>query len=154
MRSLELNAYREPGCSGGEDGESGGDGSVDGEGGDGGDGGEGGEGGEGGGGGGEGGDGGDGGGDGGEGGKGGQGGGGASWWMVTSVSVHAEPQYTAHVARPCGGEDESLDRKYVLRAQVPSPSWSLAAVVLGATSSKCQAGIPALPPSPSQSGSQ
>ena len=90
--SLELIAYREPGCSGGEDGESGGDGGGGGSvGGDGDDGGEGG----------------DGGGEGGEGSEGGEGGGGASWWMVTSVLVHSEPQYTAHVVRPCGGEDES-----------------------------------------------
>ena len=53
--------------------------------------------------------GGDGGGNGGEVGEGGKGGGGANWWMVTSVSVHAEPQYTAHVARPCGGEVESVE---------------------------------------------
>ena len=86
--------------------------------------------------------------------EGGEGGGGASWWMVTSVSVHVEPQNTRHVARPCGGKDESLDRNHAPRLQSPSPSWSLAAVVLGATSSKCQAEIPALPSSPSQSGSQ
>ena len=128
--------------SAGEDGESGGDGvgggSVDGNGVDGG----------------EGGDGGDGAGEGGEGGEGGEDGGGASWWMVTSVLVHSEPHNALHVARPCGGEDESLDRKYAPRAQIPSPSWSLAAVVLGETSSKCQAAIPKLPSSPSQSGSQ
>ena len=53
--------------------------------------------------------------DGGEGGEGGgEGGGGASggasWWMVTSVSVQAEPPQSArHVARPCGGEDESSE---------------------------------------------
>ena len=61
--------------------------------------------------GGEGGEGGDGGGGGERGGKGGEGGGeggGASWWMVTSVFVHAE-QYARHVARPCGGEDESSE---------------------------------------------
>ena len=33
MRSLELSAYREPGCSGGEDGEGGGEGGEGGEGG-------------------------------------------------------------------------------------------------------------------------
>ena len=38
MRSLELSAYREPGCSGGEGGEGGGDGGEGGEGGDGGEG--------------------------------------------------------------------------------------------------------------------
>eukprot|EP00964_Phaeocystis_antarctica_P055729 scaffold32801_cov66-Phaeocystis_antarctica.AAC.3 len=76
MRSLELNAYREPACSGGEGGEGGGEG-------------------------GEGGEGGNGGGEGGE-------GGGASWWMVTSVSVHPL-QDARHVARPCGGEDESSE---------------------------------------------
>ena len=139
MRSLELRAYCEPGCSGGEGGEGGGEGggggSVGGEGGEGDEGSEGGS-------------------EGGEGGEGGKGGGGPSWWMVTSVSVHVEPQSTRHVARPCGGEDESLEGKYAPRVQVPSPSWSLAAVVLGATSSKCQAGIPTLPSSPSQSGSQ
>ena len=36
-------------------------------------------------------------------------GGGASWWMVTSVSVHAELQYARHVVRPRGGEDESSE---------------------------------------------
>ena len=44
-------------------------------------------------------------------GKGGEGGGasgGASWWMVTSVFVHPL-QYARHVARPCGGEDESSE---------------------------------------------
>ena len=104
MRSLELSAYREPGCN---DGEEGGSGDGSGEGGDGGGSGDGGgEGGDGGGsgdGGGEGGDGGDGGGFGGEGGE----GGGASWLMVTSVSVHPELQYARHTARPCGGEDKS-----------------------------------------------
>ena len=79
---------------GGAGGKEGGGGGEGGEGGD-----EGGEGGEGG----NGGDGGDGGGEGGEGGS------GVSWWMVTSVSIHAEPQYTAHVARPCGGEVESVE---------------------------------------------
>ena len=98
---------------------------------------------------------------GGEGGEGGEGGGeggcgasgGASWWMVTSVSVHAELQYVCHVARP-GGEDESVELMYAQTKQSPSPSRSLAAVVLGALSSNRQAGIPALPSSPSQSGSQ
>ena len=85
----------------------------------------------------------------------GDGGGGASRWMVTPVAVgQGELQYTVHVARPCGGEDESLDKKNDLILQTPSPSMSLAAVVLGATSSNRQAGIPALPSSPSQSGSQ
>eukprot|EP00964_Phaeocystis_antarctica_P028795 scaffold16235_cov50-Phaeocystis_antarctica.AAC.4 len=69
-------------------------------------------------GGGEGGEGGEGGGGGAFGGEGGEGGGGASggasWWMATSVSVHAELQYARHVARPCGGEDESSE---LMRAQ-------------------------------------
>ena len=48
--------------------------------------------------------------EGGSGGEGGDGGeGGASWLVVTSVSVHAELQYARHVARPCGGEDESSE---------------------------------------------
>ena len=130
-------AYREPGCSGGEGGkgggEGGGGGSVGGEGGEGGDGGEGG----------------------GEGGEGGEGGGGArggaSWWMVTAVSVHAEPQYTRHVARPCGGEDESLEMWYPQVPQFSSPSRSLAAVLLGSSSSKNQPVNTMLLP---QSGSQ
>ena len=93
--SVELIAYREPGGSDGEGGEGG-------EGG----GGEPGSGGEGGG---------DGGGSGGEGDNGGSGGsggvdgGGASCWMVTSVPVHAELHHACHVARPCGGEDESVE---------------------------------------------
>eukprot|EP00964_Phaeocystis_antarctica_P032545 scaffold18430_cov61-Phaeocystis_antarctica.AAC.1 len=71
--------------------------------------------------------------------------------MVTSVSVHAE-QYARHVARPCGGEDESSEMWYAKRLQVPSPSRSLAAVVLGASLSRSQpVMIPLLPP---QSGSQ
>ena len=36
-------------------------------------------------------------------------GGGASWLMVTSVSVHAELHHARHVARPCGGEVESVE---------------------------------------------
>ena len=83
--------------------------------------------------------------------EGGEGGGGASWWMVTSVSVHVEPQNTRHVARPCGGEDESLEGKYDPMSQLPSPSRSLAAVVLGASPSRSQPVTPLLPP---QSGSQ
>ena len=85
------------------------------------------------------------------GGDGGSGGGRASWLMVTFVFVHAELQYARHVARPCGGKDESSEVWYAQREQVPSPSRSLAAVVLGALLSRSQPVIPLLPP---QSGSQ
>eukprot|EP00964_Phaeocystis_antarctica_P077888 scaffold48398_cov67-Phaeocystis_antarctica.AAC.3 len=74
--------------------------------------------------------------------------------MVTSVSIHAEPQLplaARHVARPCGGKDESSEMWYAKRLQVPSPSRSLAAVVLGASMSRSQPVTPLLPP---QSGSQ
>ena len=66
--------------------------------------------------------------------------------------VQAELQYTLHVARPCGGEDESLELIYAPKTQFPSPSRLLAAVVLGAFSSKIQAARVLLPPL--QSGSQ
>ena len=79
------------------------------------------------------------------------GGGGASWWMVTSVFLKAELQIACHVARPCGGEDESLELMYAQALQFPSPSRSLAAVVLGASASNTQPETPLLPP---QSGSQ
>ena len=79
------------------------------------------------------------------------GGGGASWWIVTSVCLKAELQNTRHVARPCGGEDESLELMYAQALQFPSPSRSLAAVVLGASASNTQPETPLLPP---QSGSQ
>ena len=75
----------------------------------------------------------------------------ASWLMVTSVSVHAALQYARHVARPCGGEDESSEMWYAQRLQPPSPSRSLTAVVLGALLSRSQPVIPVPPP---QSGSQ
>ena len=92
---------------------------------------------------------------GGEGDGGGGEGGGASWLMVTSVFVHAEPQLppaARHVARPCGGEDESSEMWCAQRLQVPPPSRLLAAVVLGASLSKIQRAVPPLPPP--QSGSQ
>ena len=86
--------------------------------------------------------------DGGEGGE-----GGASWWMVTSVLVKPDPPQSAlHVARPCGGEDESLELMYALTLQVLSPSRLLIAVVLGASASNIQAAGTLLPPR--QSGSQ
>ena len=56
----------------------------------------------------------------------------ASWWMVTSVSVHAALQYARHVARPCGGEVESSEVWNAQSQHAPSPSRSLSAVVLGA----------------------
>ena len=89
--------------------------------------------------------------EGGEGGEEGQGGGGASWLMVTVVFVQAELHHARHVARPCGGEDESLEMWYAQGSQVPSPSRLLAAVVLGALLSRSQPVTPLLPP---QSGSQ
>jgi len=151
------------GGGGGDDGgggSAGGGGGGDGEGGEGeGGGGSGGnEGGSGGGGGNEGGVGGGGEGDGGGGkditaggGEGDGGGGEASWPMVTSVSVHAELHHTRHVARPCGGEDESVVSMYAKKEQPPSPSRSLAAVVLGGLLSKIHW---AAQPLASQSGSQ
>ena len=111
----------------------------------------------GGGGGGEGGEGGEGGGAGGEGGEGGEGGGasgGARWWMFTFVPVKPESlQAASHVAMPCGGKYESLELMYAPKTQFPSPSRSLTAVVLGASSSKIQAARPR-PLPPPQSGSQ
>ena len=89
----------------------------------------------------------------GDGGGGGEGGMGvASWLMVTSVFLHDPLHHARHVARP-GGEDESSDLRYAKRLQLPSPSRSLAAVVLGALPSnlKSQPVSPLLPP---QSGSQ
>ena len=74
----------------------------------------------------------------------------ASWLMVTSVFLHDPLHHARHVARP-GGEDESSDLRYAKRLQLPSPSRSLAAVVLGALLSRSQPVIPLPPP---HSGSQ
>ena len=94
-------------------------------------------------------------GDGGEGGEGGGGAsGGASWLMVTSVSVKPESlQASSHVAMPCGGKYESLELMYAPKTQFPSPSRLLTAVVLGASASNIQAARPR-PLPPLQSGSQ
>ena len=70
---------------------------------------------------------------GGSGGRGGDGGrGGGSWLMLTSVSVQSPSQDPRQVLRPCGGEVQSSERKYAAMLHSPSPSRSLAAVVLGA----------------------
>ena len=65
--------------------------------------------------------------------------------MVTSV-LDQEPKLQVQVARPCGGEDESLDLKNASMWQVSSPSRSLVAVVLGSSPSKSQPVIPLSPP--------
>ena len=64
------------------------------------------------------------------------GGGGARCWMVTSVYTQAEMQYARDVERPSGGEEESSELMRAAYLQLPSPSRSLAAVVLGAVKSK------------------
>ena len=84
-------------------------------------------------------------------GLGGSGGGGARCWMVTSVYTQAEMQYARDVERPSGGEEESSELMRAAYLQLPSPSRSLAAVVLGAVKSKIhRAGSPLA----AQSGSQ
>eukprot|EP00964_Phaeocystis_antarctica_P005489 scaffold3002_cov52-Phaeocystis_antarctica.AAC.2 len=62
----------------------------------------------------------------GSGGEGGEGGG-ASWWMVTSVSVHPELHRAVHVARPCGGEDDSSESNSPRphRGHWPRSCWAL-----------------------------
>eukprot|EP00964_Phaeocystis_antarctica_P054187 scaffold31831_cov49-Phaeocystis_antarctica.AAC.3 len=74
--------------------------------------------------------------------------------MVTPVFVQPGLHRAVHVARPCGDEDESSELWAAQMKQSPSPSRSLAAVVLGASASKYQPAFGTLPPSPSQSGSQ
>ena len=71
---------------------------------------------------------------------------------LTSVSCQSELHHARHVARPCGGEDESSELMRAWYKQSPSSSRSLAAVVLGALVSKIQRA--GLLPSPLQSGSQ
>ena len=108
--SLELIAYREPGCSGGEDGESGGDGGGGGSvGGDGDDGGEGGDGGGEGDGGGLGGDGGEGLGGGGEGGGrlGGVLGGGGHALHSLYLDVVSSPRCTFSLQRPASSQEHT-----------------------------------------------
>ena len=139
----------ETGGEEGDGGDSGGGGADGGDGGDRGDGGWGGGGGDGGDGGSDGGEGGSDGGWGGGGGDDGDGGsdggkGGARWLMVTFVFVHAELHHARHVARPCGGEDGSSEIWYAQRLHFPSPSRSLAAVMLGALLPRSQPVIPLL----------
>ena len=64
------------------------------------------------------------------------GGGGARCWMVTSVYTQVELQFSRDVEMPSGGEEESSELMRAAYLQLPSPSRSLAAVVLGAVKSK------------------